>query len=168
MQQEVLVHNEKRLHFQLGFHLLHHFEQFVSALEEVDEISLASEEGGGCAEVAAHGAADRWDDRRSGRAFTLREPDTHDAGAHAGDDSGMPDGSLLIFAQVSPHPGNAFSPHDVIGIDHLLDPGYGRYVPANDNRRVRRQLADHAAHLAHFGYVHDDRGDPDDVVALGG
>ncbi len=168
MQQEVLVHDEERLHLQLFFHLLHDFEQLIAAFEEVDKISFASEEGRGRAEVAAHGTADRGDDRRCGRTLALREPDAHDARAHAGDDGGVADGRVLVFAQVAPHPGNAFAAHDMVGIDHLLDPGYGRDVPADDDRRVRRELADHAAHLAHFGYVHDDRGDPDDVVALGG
>jgi hypothetical protein len=45
MQQEVLVHDEEGLHLELSFHLLHDFEPFVPAFEEVDEISLASEEG---------------------------------------------------------------------------------------------------------------------------
>ena len=45
MQQEVLVHDKEGLHLELSFHLLHDFKQFVTAFEEVDEISLASEEG---------------------------------------------------------------------------------------------------------------------------
>jgi hypothetical protein len=80
----------------------------------------------------------------------------------------MPDGSALVFAEVASHPGNALATHDVVGVDHLVDAGYGGDMPADHNRRVRRKLADHAAHFTHFGDVHDDRGDSDDVVSMRG
>jgi hypothetical protein len=56
----------------------------------------------------------------------------------------------------------------VVRIDHLVDAGYGGDMAADHNRRVRRKLADHAAHFTHFGDVHDDRGDSDDVVWMRG
>jgi len=80
----------------------------------------------------------------------------------------MPDGRVLVFTQVASHPGNALAAHDVVRIDHLVDAGYGGDMPADHNRRVRRKLADHAAHFTHFGDVHDDRGDSDDVVCMRG
>ena len=56
----------------------------------------------------------------------------------------------------------------MVRIDHLVDAGYGGDMAADHNRRVRRKLADHAAHFTHFGDVHDDRGDSDDVVWMRG
>ncbi len=47
-----------------------------------------------------------------------------------------------------------------------LDAGNRGDVAADDDRRVRRELAHHAAHLAHLADVHDDRGDADDVVLM--
>jgi hypothetical protein len=96
------------------------------------------------------------------------QADAHDAGAHAGNDGGMPDGTVPVFTQVASHPGNALAAHDVVRIDHLVDAGYGCDMAADHNRRVRRKLADHAAHFTHFGDVHDDRGDSDDVVWMRG
>ena len=69
----------------------------------------------------------------------------------------MPDRSVLIFAEIAAHPGDAFAVHDVIGVDHLFDAGDGGDVSADDDHRMRREFADHAAHLAHLADVDDDR-----------
>ena len=62
LQQEVLVHDEERLHLARGLRLLHHPEQFVAGLVEVEHLALAAEERRGGAEVAAHRAAHGRDD----------------------------------------------------------------------------------------------------------
>ncbi len=167
MQEEVFVHDEERVHFELFFHVAHDFEEFVAGLEEVDELSLAAEERRSGAEVAAHGAADRGDDGGRGRALAFRQADAHDAGAHSGNDGGMADGSALVFAEVAAHPGNAFAADNVVGIDHLFDAGDGGDVTADDDRGVGREFADHAAHLTHLADVDDDAGDANDVVMIG-
>ena len=63
VQEEVLVHHEERLDLQVRFELAHDVEQLVARLVEADRVPLAAEHRRGGAEVAAHGAADRRDDR---------------------------------------------------------------------------------------------------------
>lgn len=168
MQEEVLVHHEEGVHLQLVFHLVHDIEQLVTTLEKVDEFTLASEKGGSCAEVASHGAADRGNDCGCGRALGFGQTDPHDPRTQAGNNGRMTDGCGVILVEIAAHPGNPFAPDDVIGVDHVLDAGNCRPMPAHHDRGVRRELADHAAHLAYFRDIHDDRGDSDDVVALRG
>ena len=93
--------------------------------------------------------------------------EAHRARAEAGDDFGMADRRAFVLAQKAAHPRNAVAAHDVVGVDHLLDFRNGRHVPADHDRRFRRQFSHHAAHLAHLADVHDDRGDADDVVVVG-
>ena len=76
----------------------------------------------------------------------------------------MLDGSVRIFAEIAPHPRDAFAAHDVIGIDQLIESGNGGDVPANDDRGFGRQAAHAAAHLAHLAEVRNNAGDSDDVV----
>ena len=44
-------------------------EQFVARLKKLTNFPFPAEEGGGRAEVASHGAADRWNNRRRCRAL---------------------------------------------------------------------------------------------------
>ena len=78
----------------------------------------------------------------------------------------MPDGRALVFAQIAPHPRNAFSLHNVIGIDHLLDSRNGGHVPAHHDHRLWRELPGHAAHLAHLGDVDNNSCNADHVVVI--
>src|SRR3954469_19634581 len=78
----------------------------------------------------------------------------------------MPNGRALVLAQISPHPRDTFPADDVVRVDHLLYSRYGRDMATNHNGRAWRQLADHPAHFAHLGYVHDDRGNPDHIVVM--
>ena len=78
----------------------------------------------------------------------------------------MANRSAGIFAEIRAHPGDAFAFDDVVGVDHVVDARDGSDVAADNDLRVWRQLADDAAHLAHFADVHDDGRDADDVVLL--
>src|ERR1035441_1404730 len=78
------------------------------------------------------------------------------------------DRGVDVFAEVLAHPGDAVAFDNVIGIEELLHAGDGGDVAADDDRRARRELAHHAAHLAGLADVDDDRGDADDVVVVGG
>ena len=60
----------------------------------------------------------------------------------------------------------AFAAHEEISVDHRLDRRNCGHVPADHNRRPRRDLSHHAAHLAHLADVHDDGRDAHDVVTL--
>ena len=73
----------------------------------------------------------------------------------------------LVFAEIAAHPSDTLAPHDVIGVDHLFDTWDRGDVSADDDGRLRRELADHAAHLTDFADVHDDRRDAHDVVLVG-
>ena len=66
MQQEVFVHDEERPDAECGFELAHHVIELVAGVVEVAEASLAAEECGGRAEVAAQRAADGRDDGGGG------------------------------------------------------------------------------------------------------
>ena len=57
---------------------------------------------------------------------------------------------------------------DVILVEDIVDTGHGRHMSADHDRRMRRQLTYHAAHFPRLTYVHDDRRDADDVVAVFG
>jgi len=100
-------------------------------------------------------------------AFFLRHAQSHDARLKPGNDLGMADGRVGIFAQVLPHPGDSFAAHNVVGIDHVLKARSRGHVPADNDFRLRRKLAHHAAHLAHLADVDDDRRDADDVIFIG-
>ena len=91
----------------------------------------------------------------------------HDAGAESGNDIGMLNGRVGIFAKIAPHPGNSLAAHDVIGVDHVVEPGRRRHMSANHNHRFRRELAHDAAHLTHLADIDDDRRNSDDIVFVG-
>ena len=80
---------------------------------------------------------------------------------------GMNDGRGFVLAQISAHPGNAFSADKVVCIHHVLDPGDCCNVAADHNLRVRAVFADQPAHLADLSDIHDDRREPDDVIPVG-
>ncbi len=167
LQQEVLVHDEERLHLPRGLRLLHHPEQFFAGLVEVEHLAFAAEERRGGAEVAAHGAA-HGSDHGGGTVDHVGDLDAHHAQVEPGGERRMTDGRFYIFAEVAAHPGDAVALDDMIGVQKVLDAGDGRDVPADDDGRMRRELPHHAAHLARFAHVHDDRGDADHVVVVPG
>src|ERR1035441_8074546 len=78
------------------------------------------------------------------------------------------DRGVDVFAEVLAHPGDAIAFDDVVGIQKLLHAGDGGDVAADDDRGARREFAHHAAHLAGFVDVDDDRRDAHDVVVVGG
>src|ERR1700757_210577 len=103
MEKKVFIHHEESLDFQAGFHPAHDLEKFVAGLEEVDELSLASEEGRGGAEVAAYGTADRGNDGGGCTTLAIGQAQAQDAGLNDGDDFGMMDRRLRVFAEIFTH-----------------------------------------------------------------
>ena len=73
---------------------------------------------------------------------------------------------VLVFSEKTPHPGDAFAAHDVIGVDHRFETGDCGHVSAHYEDRVRRKLPHHPAHFPDLADVDDDAGDPDDVVVV--
>jgi hypothetical protein len=51
---------------------------------------------------------------------------------------GVADGRVLVLSQIAAHPGNAVAAHDVIGLDHQVQAGDCRHVPADDDDASRR------------------------------
>ena len=82
--------------------------------------------------------------------------------------SGWRTGALVVLAQESAHPRNAVALHDVVGVDHVLDPGNRRHMAAHHDGGARRHASHHPAHLGHLADVHDNRSDPHDVVRMRG
>src|SRR5512142_2490918 len=78
----------------------------------------------------------------------------------------MLDRGSLVFAKIVPHPGNAFAPHDVIGVDEMRESGNRGHVPAHNDHRLRRDLAYALAHLTHLADVGDDRRNAADVILM--
>ena len=64
VDQKIFVHHEERPHAQVRFQLAHDVEQLIATLVELDELSFATKHGGSRAEIAAHRATGRWDQRR--------------------------------------------------------------------------------------------------------
>ncbi len=58
--------------------------------------------------------------------------------SQTGNNGGVADRRVLVFSQVAAHPGDAFSAHDVIGINHPLQAGNGSYVSAHHDHGIRR------------------------------
>jgi hypothetical protein len=166
MQQEILVHHEERFDLQLILHAAHDVKQFIARLKEVDELPLAAKERRGRTEVASQRTADGGNNRRRRRALAFGQTNVHDPCAHSGNDRRMLDRRALVFSQIASHPRNAFALHNVIGVDHLFNPGDGAHVPVHYDHRMRREFTRHAAHLAHLGHVHHDSREADHVVML--
>src|SRR5207237_2300559 len=55
---------------------------------------------------------------------------------------------------------------DVDGNDHGHKTGDGSYMSSHYDHRVRRKTTDQPAHLLDFAQVHDNRGNPHDVVTI--
>ncbi len=163
LEQEVLVHDEERFHVAGGFRFLHQAEQFLAGGVEIEHFPLASEEGRRGAEIAAHGASHGSDDG-GGSVRLIGDLHAHDAQVEAGGKGGMANGGRHVLAQVAAHPLDAIALHDVVGVEDVLDAGNRGHVPAHHDGGVRREFADHAAHLARLADVHDDRRYAHDVV----
>src|ERR1019366_7055053 len=138
VEQEIFVHHKKGMYVEFRFDVAHHVKQFVAGLVKVDKLSFTAEKSGSGAEVAAHGTAHRRDECCCCATFSLRQAYTHDARLKAGDNSRMPDGGVLVFAQVAAHPGNTFSAHDVVGVNHGFQAGNGGNVSTDHDYRIRR------------------------------
>ena len=165
IQQEVLVHHEERLDLQVGFELAHDVEQLVARLVEADRLPLAAEHRRGGAEVAAHGAADRGNDRCGHVGAVLRGGYAHGPRAVSGDDLRVADGLLGVFAQERAEPADPLAPHDVVGVDSPGEVGNVGDVPAHDDFRLGKMLANQLAHLLDLEKIRHDAADADDVVA---
>ena len=164
IEQEILVHHEKRAHVQRVLHVLHDFEELVSGFVKVDALALAAEERRRGAEVAAHGASNRGNDGGCGVARVVGQAHAQHPHAEAGEDFGMLDGRTWVFAEIAAHPRDAFAAHDVVGINQLVEAGNGGDMSADDDGGLGRQAAHAAAHLAHLAEIRDDAGDADNVV----
>ena len=64
------------MHFELGFNSAHYVKQFIAGLEKIDKLSFAAKKSRRGAEVATHGATDRWNDGCRRAAFSLRQTDS--------------------------------------------------------------------------------------------
>ena len=167
VEQEVLVHHEERVHLQRAFDTAHHVEELLAGFVEVDVVALAPEKRGRRAEVAAHRAADRRDDRGGRIAAAARRLEPHQPESKRGGNGRVRDGRIDRLAEERPEPPNALPGHDVIGVDHGVELRERRDVPADDDRRSRRVLAHEPAHLLHLADVHDDARNAHDVVGVG-
>ena len=167
MEQEIFVHHKKCLHAQRSLRVAHHVEQLVAGLEEVDEVPFAAEKCRRRTEVAAHRTTHRRNDGRCRVSLFLRHSQAHDPRLQSRNNLRMPDRRMLILAEVAPHPRNALAAHDVVRVNHVLEPGSGRHVPADHDRRTGRKFPYHAAHLAHLAHIHNDRRNSHDVVGVG-
>ena len=49
----------------------------------------------------------------------------------------MADRSVLVFSQITPHPGDAFTFHDVVGVDHRFQAWNSRNMSAHHDYRIR-------------------------------
>src|SRR5947199_10813065 len=78
----------------------------------------------------------------------------------------MANRGFFILTQIAAHPRDSLAAPDVVRVDHVFDAGNGGDVPTNDDGGIRREAADHAAHLAHFRQIPDYRGNPYDVVLM--
>ena len=132
VQQKVLVHHEeRRLHTHALFHVLHHIEELIARLVEVIALALAAEERRRRAEVTAHGATDRRNNRGRGVARIVGYTHVEDAKAESRQDLRVHHRRVCILTQEPAHPRHTFAAHDVIGIDHVLDPRNPRDMSAD-------------------------------------
>src|ERR1035437_7260248 len=168
LEQEVLVHDKERVLVARFFRVFHEAEELLAGLIEVKDFALAAEEGAGGAEIAAHGTADRRNDGGGGGVGGCGDFDAHHAEVECGGEIGVVDGGVDFFAEVLTHPGDAVAFDNVVGIQHFLHPWNGGDVAAHDERGARGEFARHAARIAGFADVDDDRGDADDVIVVGG
>src|SRR6266567_4577610 len=137
VKQEVFVHHKEGIYLELRFDAAHHIKQFIAGLVEVDELSFAAKKSRCGAEVASHRAAHGWDDGCRRAAPPLREAHSHDACLQTGNNGRMADRCVLVFSQIPAHPGDAFSAHDVVGVDHRFQAGDGGYMSAYHDHRIR-------------------------------
>ncbi len=167
LEQEIFVHDEKRLHAERFFGVAKDVVELVAGLVEVYELAFAAEKCRGGAEVAAHGTPDRRNDSCRRAAFAIGHPQAHDASFEPGNDLRMFDWGIHVFAEIAAHPRNSLAAHDVVGVNHAFEARCCRHVAADNDFRIRRKLAHHAAHFAHLAEVYDDRGNPDNVILVG-
>ena len=115
MEEKVLVHHEERFHVQRMLQLAHDVEQLIAGGVEMDGVALAAKHRRGRAEIAAHRAADRWDDRRCDVARLLANADAQAPRPESRNDLRMADGSVGLFAQEGAEPAHAFPLNGVVG-----------------------------------------------------
>ena len=123
--------NDWTFRFASSWHMMSNNSSPVSI--EADRVPLAAEHRRGGAEVAAHRAADRRDDRGGHVAGLLRGRHAHDARAVAGDDLRVADGLLGVFAQERAEPADPLAPDNVVGVDPLGEVGNVGDVSAHDD-----------------------------------
>src|SRR5271169_883623 len=99
-------------------------------------IAFAAEEGGGGAEIATHGASDRRNDGRGCVAAVIGHAHAEDTEAKAREYFRVHDRRTGIFAEITPHPGDTFTPHNLIGVEHVFDVGNSGNVTADNNDRL--------------------------------
>ena len=166
VEQEVLVHHEERADRHRLGQSIHHLEQLVARLVEVDELPLAAEHRRSGAEIAAQRAAHRGDNRGGNVPRLAAHRHAQAARVQARVDQRMSQRLLWVLAQEAAEPAHAVAAHDVVGVDLPLQVGNVGDVSPHDDRRPRLLPAHELAHRAHFGQVRDDTGDADNVVGL--
>src|SRR5947209_19184761 len=73
---------------------------------------------------------------------------------------------VCILSEILAHPADAFTAHDMIGVDHVFQPGNRGHVPVHHDLRLWREPADHGAHLPDLANIYDDGGYAHDIVAM--
>jgi hypothetical protein len=137
VQEEVLVHHEEAVHPE-RCSTSHITRTGRPRVEEVDEVALPAEERRRRAEVAAHRAPDRRDDRRGRVATAARRRHAEQAEAERRRDGRMADRRVDRLAEELAEPPDALAPDDDVGVDAGLDAGNRGDVPADDERGPRR------------------------------
>ena len=161
MEQEILVHHEKRLHFHVALESHHHLEQLVTRLIEIRILPFR-----GRAEVATDGAAHRGDQRCRDFAVALGEVHAHRPRADARVNLRMADRLVDVFAKKLPEPSHPFAAHHMVSLDPLLEPGNAGNMPAHDDLRIGEMLVDELAHGLDLPEIGRDRADAHNVVRV--
>ena len=94
----------------------------------------------------------------------LRQTYSQRTGLQAGNNFRMPDRCAVVLSQITPHPGNSFAAHIMVGVHDFLDSWNRGDVTAHDNHRLRRVLPHDPAHFANFAHVYDDRRNSHHIV----
>ena len=166
VEEKIFVQGEEGFHLELLFHFAHDGEEFIACFKKIDELSLAAEQGGCGAEVAAHRAADRrYQDRRRA-AGPVAEFDPHHPPAESRERQGVFDGRPVVLAQIALKPADPLAADDMVRIDDLIETLLVADMAADDDRGGRLMPPDQLAHLPDLADIRDDGADPDDVIAV--
>lgn len=166
VEEEILVQREEGFHLELFLHVAHGGKEFIAGFEEIDELSLPAEQGGGGAEVAAHRATDRGNQDRRRAAGAVSEAYPHHPPAEPRYRQRVLDGPSVVLTQIALKPANPLPAHDMVRIDQFIETFLVADMAADDDRCGRLMPPDQPAHLPDLADIREDGADPDDVVTV--